>query len=116
MDSVSTVSSVSSSSYLPQSGAATRRFRFRSNSPSAGPYRSAALGDSLDGQEQEAEDQPQYSSRGTYNPEKSRQKLKATKSSPQRPRDPPEASGRKREPDFGSPQQLVLYGSNEFMV
>ncbi|XP_061077056.1 unconventional myosin-IXAa-like isoform X1 [Conger conger] len=124
VDSVSTVSSVSSASYLPSassasylpSGTAARRFRYRSNSPSAGPYRSGTLGDSQDGPEPEPEDRAQYSSRGTYNPEKGRQKLKATKSSPQRPRDPPEASGRKREPDFSSPKQLVLYGSNEFMV
>ncbi|XP_035250865.1 unconventional myosin-IXAa-like isoform X2 [Anguilla anguilla] len=115
VDSASTVSSVSSS-YLQHSGASARRFRFRSKSPSAGPYRSSPLSDSLDGPEPEAEDRPQYSSRGTFNPEKGRQKLKTNKSSPQRPRDPPEASGRKREPDFGSPQQLVLYGSNEFMV
>ncbi|KAJ8344377.1 hypothetical protein SKAU_G00317060 [Synaphobranchus kaupii] len=118
VDSTSTVSSVSSSTYMQHSGTAGRRFRFRSKSPSAGPYRSGPLNDSLDGAgpEQEAEDRAQFISRGTFNPEKGRQKLKAPKSSPQRPREPPEASGRKREPDFSSAQQLVVYGSNEFMV
>ncbi|KAJ8417150.1 hypothetical protein AAFF_G00283770, partial [Aldrovandia affinis] len=116
VDSTSTVSSVSSS-YLHPSGHA-RRFRLRSKSPSAGPYRSSPLNDSFDatGPEHEGEERPQFVSRGTYNPEKGKQKLKPAKSSPQRPREAPEASGRKREPDFGSAQQLVLYGSNEFMV
>ncbi|XP_066557834.1 unconventional myosin-IXAa isoform X2 [Amia ocellicauda] len=118
VDSASTVSSVSSS-YLYPSGPG-RRFRFRSKSPSSALFRASPPNDTVDatGGEQEGEERPQFTSRGTFNPEKGKQKLKTLKNSPQKPREPPEGGGRKRtnEPDFSSAQQVVLYGSNEFMV
>ncbi|XP_030620550.1 unconventional myosin-IXAa [Chanos chanos] len=113
IDSTSTVSSVSSS-YL-QPSVAPRRFRFRSKSPSSGLFRSSPPNDSLDMPDQEGEEKPQYTSHGTFNPEKGRQRLRGAKNSPQRSREPPEGGGHKREPDL-PPQPLVVYGSNEFMV
>ncbi|XP_053094286.1 unconventional myosin-IXAa isoform X11 [Pangasianodon hypophthalmus] len=100
VDSSSTVSSVSSS--CPQPSAPSRRFRLRSKLPPS----------SQDTAEQDGDERLHYSSRGTFNPEKSKQKLRNAKYSPQRP---PEDQGHNRDPDLQA-QQLVLYGTNEFMV
>ncbi|XP_042561479.1 unconventional myosin-IXAa-like [Clupea harengus] len=128
MDSASTASSSVSSSYLhPPSSASssrTHRFRFRSKSPSAARGRSNNgndSGGSMEAPEQDPlEERAQFTSRGTFNPEKGRQKLHGSRTLQQ----PAEGSGHhKREPDLSSQQQqqqqqqhLVLYGSNEFMV
>lgn len=118
VDSTSTVSSVSSTSHMHQGMG--QRFRFRSKSPSTAFYRASPPRDTTEPRpEQGADERPQFTSRGTFSPEKGKQKLKTIKNSPQKPREPPDSGGgRKRnpEPDFGSPQQLVVYGSNEFMV
>ncbi|XP_077057729.1 unconventional myosin-IXAa isoform X5 [Siphateles boraxobius] len=103
IDSSSTVSSVSSSYMQPTR---TQKLRLRSKSPSTRLYPS----DSLD---QDDEDRAQFTSRGTFNPEKGKQRLQGVKSSPQRQRDNP--TGEKRDPDLPA-QQVVLYGNNEFMV
>uniref|UniRef100_A0A8D3EG57 Myosin IXA n=1 Tax=Scophthalmus maximus TaxID=52904 RepID=A0A8D3EG57_SCOMX len=59
------------------------------------------------------DERPQFTSRGTFNPEKGKQKLKGGRQSTQRhPRD---SGGHGRDPP-DIQQQLVLYGSNEFMV
>ncbi|XP_077373722.1 unconventional myosin-IXAb-like isoform X2 [Festucalex cinctus] len=93
----------------------------RSNqAPSASPsphyrFRSASSGPLLasygpGGGAAAASDAPEPERR----PGKSRpgQRLRLSRSSPREP-----SGGRRREPEFGSaPQQLVLYGSNEFMV
>ncbi|AWP01244.1 putative unconventional myosin-IXa [Scophthalmus maximus] len=58
------------------------------------------------------DERPQFTSRGTFNPEKGKQKLKGGRQSTQRhPRD---SGGHGRDPP-DIQQQLVLYGSNEFM-
>ncbi|XP_050165959.1 unconventional myosin-IXa isoform X6 [Myiozetetes cayanensis] len=67
------------------------------------------------------EDRPQFTTRGTFNPEKGKQKLKSVKMSPPKTKEPPDGGttgGRKRNPeaDCGTTQPLVLLGSNEFMV
>ncbi|XDV17394.1 hypothetical protein PO909_023257 [Leuciscus waleckii] len=103
VDSSSTVSSVSSSYMQPTR---SQKLRLRSKSPSTRLYPP----DSLD---QEDEERAQFTSRGTFNPEKGKQRLQAVKSSPQRHRDNP--TGEKRDPDLPAPQ-VVVYGSNEFMV
>lgn len=100
VDSCSTVSSLSSS--CPQPSAPSRRFRLQSKLPSS----------SQDLAEQDSDVRPRFSSRGTFNPEKSKQKLHSAKYSSQRP---PEDQGHNRDPDIQA-QQLVLYGTNEFMV
>ncbi|XP_067256324.1 unconventional myosin-IXAa isoform X5 [Chanodichthys erythropterus] len=107
MDSSSTVSSVSSSYVQPT--ARTHKLRLRSRSPSTQLYPSSPP-DSLDQPEQDEEERARFTSRGTFSPEKGKQRLQGAKSSPQRHRDPP-----KRDPDL-PPQQVVVYGSNEFMV
>uniref|UniRef100_A0A671QP92 Unconventional myosin-IXa-like n=1 Tax=Sinocyclocheilus anshuiensis TaxID=1608454 RepID=A0A671QP92_9TELE len=99
IDSSSTVSSVSSSYMQPP--AQTHKLRLRSKSPSTRLYLS--------------KERPQFTSRGTFNPEKGKQRLQGAKNSPQRHRDPPMGGGQKRDPDL-PPQQVVVYGSNEFMV
>ncbi|MGH0115360.1 UNVERIFIED_CONTAM: hypothetical protein FKN15_006788, partial [Acipenser sinensis] len=118
VDSTSTISSISSTSHMHQGMG--QRFRFRSKSPSTAFYRANTPRDTTEPRpEQGADERPQFTSRGTFSPEKGKQKLKTIKNSPQKPREPPDSGGgRKRnpEPDFGSPQQLVVYGSNEFMV
>uniref|UniRef100_A0A8C7CML8 Unconventional myosin-IXAa-like n=1 Tax=Oncorhynchus kisutch TaxID=8019 RepID=A0A8C7CML8_ONCKI len=98
-DSVDSTSS-SSSSIIPQSP----NYRFRSSS--SGPLLSScSLG--LGAPLVESEGGPS----GTVGV-KSRHRLRLSRSSP---REAPE--GHRRESDFSSlPQQLVLYGSNEFMV
>ncbi|XP_059393145.1 unconventional myosin-IXAa isoform X9 [Carassius carassius] len=112
IDSSSTISSVSSSYMQPL--ARTHKLRLRSKSPSTRLYISSAP-DSLDHPEQDGEERPQFTSHGTFNPEKSKQRLQGAKVSPQRHRDPPMGGGQKRDPDL-PPQQVVVYGSNEFMV
>uniref|UniRef100_UPI00398EA2C2 unconventional myosin-IXAa isoform X2 n=1 Tax=Pristiophorus japonicus TaxID=55135 RepID=UPI00398EA2C2 len=114
-----------SSSCLPQ-----RRFRFRSKSPSPAFYRShniansteqRAGGEGAQSQPRGQEERPQFTSRGTFNPEKGKQKLKMLKRSAQKPKDTTDGAsgtGKKRstEPDFSAPQQMVVFGNNEFMV
>ncbi|XP_051898396.1 unconventional myosin-IXAa isoform X2 [Pristis pectinata] len=110
-------------SCLPQGG---KRFRFRSKSPSPAFYRSHNVANSTeqreDGDEAKGqEERPQFTSRGTFNPEKGKQKLKMMKRSAQKSKDTTDgASGTEKkctaEPDFGAPQQLVVFGKNEFMV
>uniref|UniRef100_A0A673NCY2 Unconventional myosin-IXa-like n=1 Tax=Sinocyclocheilus rhinocerous TaxID=307959 RepID=A0A673NCY2_9TELE len=112
MDSSSTISSVSSSYMQPP--VRTHKLRLRSKSPSTQLCISSPP-DSLDQPEHDGEERPQFSSRGTFNPEKGKQRLQGAKNSPQRHRDPPMGGGPKRDPDL-PPQQVVVYGSNEFMV
>ncbi|XP_056318152.1 unconventional myosin-IXAa isoform X6 [Danio aesculapii] len=106
IDSCSTVSSVSSSYMQPT--ARTHKLSLRSKSPSKRLYLSSPS-ESLDQPEQDGEERPQFTSRGTFNPEKGKQRLQGAKSSPQRHRE------QKKDPEL-SPQQVVVYGSNEFMV
>lgn len=131
VDSCSSVSSYSSSSHFhpssSSSSATTRRFRFHAKSPPAGsglaqaqPMNApqASRSDSLDSsppgdQEGAFDERPQFTSRGTFNPEKGKQKLKGAKHSSLR--HSREGDGHGRDPP-DIPQQLVLYGSNEFMV
>ncbi|XP_073692650.1 unconventional myosin-IXAa [Garra rufa] len=110
MDSSSTISSVSSSYMQPPPR--SHKLRLRPKSPSTRLYQSSPP-DSLDQPEQDEEERPQYTSRGTFNPEKGKQRLQGSKNSPQR--HPPMGGGPKRDPDL-PPQQVVVYGSNEFMV
>ncbi|KAI5101352.1 unconventional myosin-IXa isoform X12, partial [Silurus meridionalis] len=100
VDSGSTVSSVSSS--YPQPSAPSRRSQLRSKMPSS----------NQDTAEQDGDEIPHFSSRGTFNPEKSKQKLRNAKYSSQRR---PDDQGHTIDPDLQA-QQLVLYGTNEFMV
>uniref|UniRef100_A0A8D0D3I6 Myosin IXA n=1 Tax=Sander lucioperca TaxID=283035 RepID=A0A8D0D3I6_SANLU len=102
LDSVDSCSSPSSSF----SSATTRRFRFHSKSPTMD---SSPTGDP----EGAYDERPQFTSRGTFNPEKGKQKLKGAKHSTLRHSREGSRQGRDP-PDI--PQQLVLYGSNEFMV
>ncbi|KAM9313161.1 unconventional myosin-IXa [Gastrophryne carolinensis] len=97
------LSSPTASSCLPHLG--RKRFHLQSKSPF---YREPAPAESQD------PGAPQhFTSRGTFNPEKGRQKLKHVKQSHQRAPD----GGEQRilEAD-GSSQPLVVYGNNEFMV
>ncbi|KAJ3593941.1 hypothetical protein NHX12_006274 [Muraenolepis orangiensis] len=127
VDLCSTTSSFSSSSHFQPSSSssgATRRFHFRSKSPSLELSPTQAVvacqplrGDSLDSsspaeQEWADEDRPQFTSRGTFNPEKGKQKLRGPKHSTLR--HTREGAGHSRDPNDIT-QQLVLYGSNEFM-
>uniref|UniRef100_A0A667YXC6 Myosin IXAb n=1 Tax=Myripristis murdjan TaxID=586833 RepID=A0A667YXC6_9TELE len=101
-DSASTVSSLhhlSSSLSSNTSGSPSPHYRFRSSS--SGPLlTSCGLGAPL----AEAEGGPKTG--------KSRHRLRLSRSSPREPSD-----SHRRDPDFSSaPQQLVLYGNNEFMV
>ncbi|XP_055010992.1 unconventional myosin-IXAa isoform X4 [Boleophthalmus pectinirostris] len=124
VDSCSSVSSYSSSSHFQassSSSANTRRFRFHSKSPSspssAGPSqltRTDTRDLSPTGEPESTYDErPQFTSRGTFNPEKGKQKLKGSKHPSLRHSRDGGAHGRDP-PDL--PQQLVLYGNNEFMV
>ncbi|KAK2842615.1 hypothetical protein Q5P01_012815 [Channa striata] len=103
-DSASTVSSSyypssSFSSNASASGSPSPHYRFRSSS--SGPLlTSCGLGAPL----AEAE--------GGHRTGKTRHRLRLSRSSPREP-----SGGHRRESDFSSgPQQLVMYGSNEFMV
>uniref|UniRef100_A0A8C3ASW4 Myosin IXA n=1 Tax=Cyclopterus lumpus TaxID=8103 RepID=A0A8C3ASW4_CYCLU len=118
LDSVDSCSSPSSSS----SSASTRRFNFHSRSSTAGSILAQAsqasrcdhTDSSPTGDPEGAFDErPQFTSRGTFNPEKGKQKLKGAK--PPSQRHSREGRGPGRDP-ADIPQQLVLYGSNEFMV
>nr|XP_058911953.1 unconventional myosin-IXa isoform X3 [Kogia breviceps] len=123
LDSVdSSVSSLCSSSTASSHGT-RRRFQMYSKSPF---YRASSAGEALGmegplGQTKSLEDKPQFFSRGTFNPEKGKQKLKNVKNSPQKTKETPEGtvvSGRRKtvDPDCSSTQQLALFGNNEFMV
>uniref|UniRef100_A0A8C5AM21 Myosin IXA n=1 Tax=Gadus morhua TaxID=8049 RepID=A0A8C5AM21_GADMO len=107
LDSASTASSFSSSSHYlqPSSSATARRFRFHSKSPSMESSPTRAEGAD--------EERPKFSSRGTFNPEKGKQKLRGPKHSTLR--HTREGPGHGRDPNDIA-QQLVMYGSNEFMV
>ncbi|KAM9422621.1 unconventional myosin-IXAa isoform 6-T6 [Salvelinus alpinus] len=129
VESCSTISSLSSSSHFHPSSsssvATARHFRYRSKSPSSGSGSAQGLyltqpprRDSMDcpppaKQEGAFEERSQFTSRGTFNPEKGKQKLKGSKNSPLRHSH--DSGGRSRDPP-DLPQQRVLYGSNEFMV
>nr|XP_040131494.1 unconventional myosin-IXa isoform X9 [Ictidomys tridecemlineatus] len=124
-DSLDSVDS-SISSYLSNtalSHGTRKRFQIYSKSPF---YRAASAGEALGlegplGQTRPLEERPQFISRGTFNPEKGKQKLKNVKNSPQKTKETPEGtvmSGRRKpvDPDCSSTQQLALFGNNEFMV
>lgn len=129
VDSCFSVSSYSSSSHFhpssPSSSATSRRFRFHTKSPSlgSGPAQpssapQACQSDSLESSptgdlESMDGDRPQFTSRGTFSPEKGKQKLKSTKHSILRHSREGVAHG-SDSPDI--PQQVVMYGSGEFMV
>ncbi|KAM6980529.1 unconventional myosin-IXAa-like [Aplochiton taeniatus] len=129
VDSCSAVSSPSSSSHFnPSSSSSSRRFHLQSKSLTSGPasaqsqplsYSQSPRHESLDCSlpvlEQDGlyEERAQFTSRGTFNPEKGIQKLKGAKHSSLR--HSRESGGHSRDPP-DLPQQLVLYGSNEFMV
>ncbi|KAM7337468.1 hypothetical protein ACRRTK_003587 [Alexandromys fortis] len=124
-DSVDSVNSCVSSclSNTTSSHGTRKRFQIYSKSPF---YRAASACEALGtegplGQAKSLEDRPQFISRGTFNPEKGKQKLKNVKNSPQKTKETPEgtvASGRKKtvDPDCSSAQQLPPFGNNEFMV
>lgn len=130
-DSCSGISSYSSSSHFHPSSSSSatsstnRRFRFHGKSVPAGssvaqatPQSVPSRSDSLDSspprdQEGTFDEHPQFTSRGTFNPERGKQKLRGTRlSSLRNSRD---SEGHGRDPS-DIQQQLVLYGSNEFMV
>ncbi|XP_023568235.1 unconventional myosin-IXa isoform X4 [Octodon degus] len=100
-----------------------KRFQIYSKSPF---YRAVSAGEvpGMEGplsQAKALEDRPQFISRGTFNPEKGKQKLKNVRNSPQKTKETPEGtvvSGRRKpvDPDCSSAQQLPLLGNNEFMV
>ncbi|XP_018111097.1 unconventional myosin-IXa isoform X3 [Xenopus laevis] len=103
------LSSPTASSCLPQLG--RKRFHLHPF------YR--AQGDSRESAPASAQDSGaplHFTSRGTFNPEKGRQKLKSVKQSPQKPRDTPDGGEDKILGPDGSSQSVVLFGSNEFMV
>lgn len=124
-DSVDSVNSCVSSclSNTTSSHGTRKRFQIYSKSPF---YRAASACEALGtegplGQAKSLEDRPQFISRGTFNPEKGKQKLKNVKNSPQKTKETPEgtvASGRKKtvDPDCSSAKQLPPFGNNEFMV
>ncbi|XP_053810737.1 unconventional myosin-IXa isoform X3 [Vidua chalybeata] len=125
ISSSSSSSSQSSTSCLPH--LPRKRFQMYSKSPF---YRAGGHGETpetraspegLTGPLHYPEDRPQFTTRGTFNPEKGKQKLKSVKSSPTKTKEPPDGGpggGRKRNPeaDCAATQPLVLMGSNEFMV
>ncbi|XP_064524679.1 unconventional myosin-IXa isoform X5 [Pseudopipra pipra] len=121
----SSSSSQSSTSCLPH--LPRKRFQMYSKSPfyRAGghgePPESRASPEGSVGPLRYPEDRPQFTTRGTFNPEKGKQKLKSVKTSPPKTKEPPDGGttgGRKRNPeaDCAAAQPLVLLGSNEFMV
>lgn len=120
VDSCSSVSSYSSSSHFNPSSSSssttTRRFRFHSKTPpqsANAPHPSQS--DSLESPTGDPDgtygERPQFSSRGTFNPDKGRQKLKAGKHSTARQARDGDGRG-----GDAAPQQVVMYGSSEFMV
>lgn len=100
-----------------------KRFQIYSKSPF---YRAASAGEALEmegqvGQTKSLEDKPQFISRGTFNPEKGKQKLKNVKNSPQKTKETPEetvGSGHRKivDSDCSSTQLSALFENNEFMV
>ncbi|XP_066491078.1 unconventional myosin-IXa isoform X1 [Tiliqua scincoides] len=112
----------SSSSCLPH--VTRKRFQIYSKSPfyRAVPSGGATALERSPGHVKGLDDRPQFTTRGTFNPEKGKQKLKNVKNSPPKTKELPEGAAgtaRKRHPDaadYNSPQQMVLLGSNEFMV
>ncbi|XP_040269613.1 unconventional myosin-IXa isoform X1 [Bufo bufo] len=100
------LSSPIASSCLPHLG--KKRFHLHSKSPF---YREPSSTDS-----QDSGAPVHFTSRGTFNPEKGRQKLKNVKQSPQKLRDPPESGDQRILGSDGSSQSVVLFGNNEFMV
>ncbi|CAK7302702.1 Unconventional myosin-IXa [Vulpes lagopus] len=123
LDSVDSSVSTLCSSNTASSHGTRKRFQIYSKSPF---YRAASAGEALGmegplGQTKSLEDRPQFISRGTFNPEKGKQKLKNVKNSPQKTKETPEGtvvSGRRKtvDADSSSTQQLALFGNNEFMV
>ncbi|NXI79604.1 MYO9A protein, partial [Rhipidura dahli] len=122
ISSSSTQSSTSCLPHLPR-----KRFQMYSKSPF---YRAGGHGEAsetrvspegLAGPLRYPEERPQFTTRGTFNPEKGKQKLKSVKTSPPKTKESPDGGpggGRKRNPeaDCAAAQPLVLLGSNEFMV
>ncbi|XP_074955870.1 unconventional myosin-IXa isoform X7 [Phalacrocorax aristotelis] len=118
-------SSQSSTSCLPH--LPRKRFQMYSKSPF---YRAGAPGEPPEtraspegfvGPLRYPEDRPQFTTRGTFNPEKGKQKLKNVKTSPPKTKEPPDGGTggthrRNPEADCTAAQPLVLLGSNEFMV
>ncbi|KFU95832.1 Unconventional myosin-IXa, partial [Chaetura pelagica] len=104
--SVSSSSSQSSTSCLPH--LPRKRFQMYSKSPF---YRAGGAGESPEtraspeafmGPLRYPEDRPQFTTRGTFNPEKGKQKLKSGKSSPPKTKEPPDGGaggGRQRNPE-----------------
>uniref|UniRef100_A0A3P9IMR6 Myosin IXAa n=1 Tax=Oryzias latipes TaxID=8090 RepID=A0A3P9IMR6_ORYLA len=123
-ESCSTVSSFSTLSHFHPSSsssstAASRRFHFHTKSATlgSGPAHASQTSrfDSFDSsppREPEVDEKPQFTSRGTYNPEKGKQKLRGARHSVTRH----SRQGPGRDPSTDVPQHMVLYGSNEFMV
>ncbi|XP_069078387.1 unconventional myosin-IXa isoform X3 [Pleurodeles waltl] len=125
VDSAVSSQSSTSSSCLPHM--TKKRFHIHARSPFyRGISDSSELRPTLEGltgQPRGVDDRPQFTTRGTFNPEKGKLKLKNVKNVPQKTKELFEGgatvAGRKRpvDPDGGSTtQQLVLFGSNEFMV
>lgn len=123
LDSVDSSGSSLCSSNTVSSHGTRKRFQIYSKSPF---YRAASAGEALGmegplGQTKSLEERPQFISRGTFNPEKGKQKLKNVKNSPQKTKETSEGalvSGHRKtvDPDCSSTQQLALFGNNEFMV
>ncbi|KAM4746861.1 unconventional myosin-IXa isoform 2-T2 [Rhinophrynus dorsalis] len=106
------LSSPIASSCLPHLG--RKRFHLHPKSPF---YR--GQGESRESTSSSAQDPEvplHFTTRGTFNPEKGRQKLKHVKQSPQKPRDQTDGGEQRILGSDGSSQSLVLFGSNEFMV
>uniref|UniRef100_A0A3P9IN20 Myosin IXAa n=1 Tax=Oryzias latipes TaxID=8090 RepID=A0A3P9IN20_ORYLA len=95
-ESCSTVSSFSTLSHFHPSSSSSSTAASRSSPP----------------REPEVDEKPQFTSRGTYNPEKGKQKLRGARHSVTRH----SRQGPGRDPSTDVPQHMVLYGSNEFMV
>ncbi|CAJ1049288.1 unconventional myosin-IXAa [Xyrichtys novacula] len=122
VDSCSSVSSYSSSSHFqPTSSSTGRRFRFHNKSPSGSAQaqalnasQSSSMEMSPTGDQEVLNDEvPHFISRGTYNPERGKQKLRGGKHSFRR--HSREGEGHGRDPS-DIPPKVVLYGNNEFMV
>lgn len=125
VDSAVSSQSSTSSSCLPHM--TKKRFHIHARSPFyRGISDSSELRPTLEElteQPRGVDDRPQFTTRGTFNPEKGKLKLKNVKNVPQKTKELLEGgatvAGRKRpaDPDGATTnQQLVLFGSNEFMV
>ncbi|KAG8507431.1 Unconventional myosin-IXa [Galemys pyrenaicus] len=123
LDSMNSSGSSLCPSTIASSHGTRKRFQIYSKSPF---YRAASAGEAPGmegqlGQTKSLEDRPQFISRGTFNPEKGKQKLKNVKNSPQKTKEIQEGtvvSGHRKtmDQDCSSTQQLALFGNNEFMV